>query len=101
MRAKDELRQSPPASTAPASTFVHTVGRLETRPSRSRTAGDRGARAAIVMAANLPDRRGCPPAAQRFPKYSIYGCWMSIAYTQQRSVQALALMHPTLAILVA
>src|ERR1700722_12312969 len=50
MRPSCQLRQSPPLSTAPTKTFVHTVGRLETRPSLSSVTDDTEAGEAIVIA---------------------------------------------------
>src|ERR1700685_7918 len=59
IRPSRQLRQSPPLSTAPARTLVHTVGRLETRPSLSSVVANTGSRAAVVIAANLRTRRRC------------------------------------------
>src|SRR5262245_9736832 len=58
-RPADAVRQSPPASTVAASTFVHTVGRFDTRPSRSSVANESGRRTTIVIGNLDPSvRRG-------------------------------------------
>src|SRR5215207_2587018 len=44
---------SPPASTVAATELVQTVGRLETRPSRSSVPRDGGARAVIALIREL------------------------------------------------
>src|ERR1700722_2365118 len=90
MRPSRQFRQSPPLSTAPAKTFVHTVGRLETRPSLSSVVDNSGARAAIVIVATLQNRRDCTtvprPRRQTPPdtRFVVAGCQSRILASFRR-----------------
>ena len=48
-KLKRHVHHSPSASTAPANTFVHTLGRFDTRPSLSNVVKETGATCTFAM----------------------------------------------------